>query len=395
MTRDFVNLGARASRRCGARPGRGHRSRRRVRPGEGHGRAARPTRIARRVGMIVNRFRGDPTLFDDGIAHARAARRRARAGGRALAAPRARRGGPAAPSADRRAAGSGRAQRRRDPAPASPTPRTSRRWSASPTSQSPGSPGLAPSRAATCSSCPGPRRPWPICSHHTASGTLEAVRQAWSEGTWVLGLCGGYQMMGARLEDPAGLDGPVGAWPGLAMFDATTRVRAGQDARAAPRDQPLARARPRARRLRDPSRADVGRGNDARGRGGRVARARRRARGRDVSARPASQRSVARGVSLARPSGSRAPRERTRGSSIRSRHASIAGPAMCGARCVPVRGRPSSPRSAPTAISTAPTRMPLHGRSGMSRSGTGCATPGRSDAVRRRPGTRKARQNWK
>lgn len=62
--------------------------------------------------------------------------------------------------------------------------------------------------------------------HHTATGTLEAVRRAWSEGTWLLGICGGYQMMGARLEDPAHIEGSIDAWPGLAIYDTLTRFAA-------------------------------------------------------------------------------------------------------------------------------------------------------------------------
>ncbi len=41
-------------------------------------------------------------------------------------------------------------------------------------------------------------------------------------GGWVLGLCGGYQMLGRRLDDPDGTEGPAGARDGLGLLDVTT-----------------------------------------------------------------------------------------------------------------------------------------------------------------------------
>jgi len=43
---------------------------------------------------------------------------------------------------------------------------------------------------------------------------------------WVLGLCGGYQMLGRRLRDPSGLEGPVGEAPGLGLLDVETEIGA-------------------------------------------------------------------------------------------------------------------------------------------------------------------------
>ncbi|MBL8653601.1 MAG: cobyric acid synthase [Alphaproteobacteria bacterium] len=41
-------------------------------------------------------------------------------------------------------------------------------------------------------------------------------------GGWVVGLCGGYQMLGSKIADPVGLEGPAQEAPGLGLLDATT-----------------------------------------------------------------------------------------------------------------------------------------------------------------------------
>jgi len=45
-------------------------------------------------------------------------------------------------------------------------------------------------------------------------------------GGWLLGLCGGYQMLGRRLCDPSGLEGPAGEAPGLGLLDVDTEIGA-------------------------------------------------------------------------------------------------------------------------------------------------------------------------
>ena len=42
----------------------------------------------------------------------------------------------------------------------------------------------------------------------------------------VLGLCGGYQMLGRTLRDPAGIEGPAGTADGLGLLDVETTVSA-------------------------------------------------------------------------------------------------------------------------------------------------------------------------
>lgn len=43
-------------------------------------------------------------------------------------------------------------------------------------------------------------------------------------GGFVLGLCGGYQMLGRSLDDPQGIEGPAGRVAGLALLDIDTEM---------------------------------------------------------------------------------------------------------------------------------------------------------------------------
>src|SRR5690606_4835321 len=43
-------------------------------------------------------------------------------------------------------------------------------------------------------------------------------------GGYVLGLCGGYQMLGRTIADPKGIEGPPGEVAGLAMLDVATTL---------------------------------------------------------------------------------------------------------------------------------------------------------------------------
>jgi adenosylcobyric acid synthase len=62
-------------------------------------------------------------------------------------------------------------------------------------------------------------------------GDLDFLRgQGWDidllahvrRGGHVLGLCGGYQMLGKNIADPDGIEGPAGETPGLGLLDVTT-----------------------------------------------------------------------------------------------------------------------------------------------------------------------------
>lgn len=72
-------------------------------------------------------------------------------------------------------------------------------------------------------------------------GDLDFLRaQGWDidlaahvrRGGRVLGICGGYQMLGRSVADPEGIEGPAGKTPGLGLLDVTTKMR--RDKRVTP-----------------------------------------------------------------------------------------------------------------------------------------------------------------
>jgi adenosylcobyric acid synthase len=59
-----------------------------------------------------------------------------------------------------------------------------------------------------------------------ATGWLESLKAYVDGGGHLLGICGGYQMLGLRVNDPDGLEGPAGGTPGLGLLPVETVLKA-------------------------------------------------------------------------------------------------------------------------------------------------------------------------
>jgi adenosylcobyric acid synthase len=85
----------------------------------------------------------------------------------------------------------------------------------------------------------GPREPAPPCDLIVLPGSKAvqadldwlremgweaAIRRHLRYGGKLIGICGGLQMLGARLNDPLGLEGPPGSAPGLGLLDYETTL---------------------------------------------------------------------------------------------------------------------------------------------------------------------------
>ena len=181
---------------------------------------------ARVLGLVVNRFKGDAALFEDGIPMLEEI-----CGVPVLAVlPWLDHGldeedrpiripVDAAPVPGRLNVGavlSPRVANTEDLAPLLAEPDVHLTWLTSP--------DLA--RAQDLLILPGSKATVGDLAHHAATGMAEAILDAHGRGAWVLGLCGGYQMLGETLEDPLGGEGGPSRWQGLGLLPLATSFAA-------------------------------------------------------------------------------------------------------------------------------------------------------------------------
>lgn len=60
--------------------------------------------------------------------------------------------------------------------------------------------------------------------HIRKSGMAQAVVKAYEEGKTVIGICGGYQMMGVEVSDPHNVEGDIRFLPGLGILPVKTEI---------------------------------------------------------------------------------------------------------------------------------------------------------------------------
>jgi adenosylcobyric acid synthase len=177
---------------------------------------------ARLIGVVVNRFRGDARLFDDGI------RILEERGGVPVLAllPHVEHGLDEEDHAFRmpinRRGAEGklkvgavlypRVSNTEDLAPLLAEPDVEPTWLTDP--------ALASEQDLLI--LPGTKSTLGDLVHLTASGMAEAIRTAAAQGTWVLGLCGGYQMLGTSLQDDQRGEGGPARFAGLDLLPIAT-----------------------------------------------------------------------------------------------------------------------------------------------------------------------------
>ena len=182
-----------------------------------------PEDRARVIGIVVNRFRGDATLFEDGIGIMEA-----RTGLPVLAlVPHLEHGldeedRPFRIPVDQRgpegklkvgAVLYPRVSNTEDLAPLLAEPDLHLTWVTKPE--------LA--RDLDLIVLPGSKATVGDLVQLAASGMTEALREAAARGAWTLGICGGYQMLGRELSDPEGGEGGPHTYPGLGFLPTRTR----------------------------------------------------------------------------------------------------------------------------------------------------------------------------
>jgi len=69
---------------------------------------------------------------------------------------------------------------------------------------------------------PGSKATLADLAAYRAEGWDLDIRAHWRRGGWVLGICGGYQILGKRIADPNGVESPPGEAEGLGLLDVET-----------------------------------------------------------------------------------------------------------------------------------------------------------------------------
>lgn len=173
------------------------------------------------AGFVINKFRGDPRLFDDGYRLIET-----RTGWRGFGVlPWFREAGrlPAEDALDLPSGGGTGLH-----IAALAFPRIANFDDLDPLAQEPGvrltlvRPGQAIPGDATLVVLPGSKSTRGDLSALRAEGWDVDIMAHMRRGGRVLGLCGGYQMLGRVIADPEGIEGPSGETEGLGLLDVTT-----------------------------------------------------------------------------------------------------------------------------------------------------------------------------
>jgi adenosylcobyric acid synthase len=178
-------------------------------------------------GFVINKFRGDPRLFDDGYALI-AARTKWRGFGVLPFFPAASRL-PAEDAFDLPRGGHGDGAFR---IAALQFSRIANFDDLDPLAQEP---GVRLTMVRAGEAIPGDTDLVILPGSKSTRGDLAFLRtQGWDidihahvrRGGHVLGICGGYQMLGRVVRDPAGIEGPAGETPGLGLLEVDTVMTA-------------------------------------------------------------------------------------------------------------------------------------------------------------------------
>ena len=178
-------------------------------------------------GFLVNKFRGDPALFEDGYRAIEA-----RSGWRGYGvvpwmAEAARLPSEDAVVLERRASGGGGDGAGRIVVACPCSPRIANFDDLDPLRLEPGIelvmvPPGRPIPDAALIVLPGSKATIADLAFVRAQGWDIDIRAHVRRGRPVLGLCGGYQMLGTSIADPGGVEGPAGAVAGLGLLDVAT-----------------------------------------------------------------------------------------------------------------------------------------------------------------------------